>query len=95
VGRERARGVTRHAGLHGNLAFILLQQNNFEGARQHDEEYLKGHAGSAFALTNLGMALQELGRLDEAKERFRQALAIDLNYLEARIRLDRASRPKP
>jgi protein O-mannosyl-transferase len=81
-----------NAGLHGNLAFILLQQNDFEGARQHYEAYLTGHAGSAFVLTNLGMALQELGRIDEAKERFRQALAVDPKYVEARIRLDRASR---
>lgn len=81
-------------GLHGNLAFILLQQNNFEGARQHYEEYLTGHAGSAFVLTNLGIALQELGHIDEAKERFRQALVIDPNHVEARSRLDRASPPK-
>jgi len=81
-----------NAGLHGNLAFILLQQNDFEGARQHYEAYLTGQAGSAFVLTNLGMALQALGRIDEAKERFRQALAVDPKYVEARIRLDRASR---
>jgi len=81
-----------NAGLHGNLAFILLQQNDFEGARQHYEAYLSGQAGSAFVLTNLGMALQQLGRIDEAKERFRQALAVDPKYVEARIRLDRASR---
>jgi Tfp pilus assembly protein PilF len=84
-----------NAGLHGNLAFILLQQNDFEGARQHYEAYLTGRAGSAFVLTNLGMALQELGRIDEAKERFRQALVVDPSYTEARIRLDRASRPRP
>jgi Tfp pilus assembly protein PilF len=81
-----------NAGLHGNLAFILLQQNDFEGARQHYEEYLKSHAGSAFVLTNLGMALQGLGRIEEAKERFRQALAVDPNYVEARLGLDRAGR---
>jgi protein O-mannosyl-transferase len=81
-----------NAGLHGNLAFILLQQNDFEGARQHYEEYLKSHAGSAFVLTNLGMALQELGRIEEAKERFRQALAVDPNSVEARLGLDRAGR---
>ena len=56
-----------NAGLHGNLAFILLQQNDFEGARQHYETYLTGQAGSPFVLTNLGIALQELGRSAEAK----------------------------
>jgi Flp pilus assembly protein TadD len=70
-----------------------LQQNNFAGARQQYEEYLRGRAGSAFVLTNLGVALQKLGRIDEAKERFRQALAIDPNNADARSRLDLASRP--
>jgi Flp pilus assembly protein TadD len=46
-------------------------------------------------LTNLGMALLELGRRDEAQERFRQALAIDPNYVDARSRLDAAGRPRP
>ena len=81
-----------NAGLHGNLAFILLQQNDFEGARQHYEEYLKSHAGSAFVLTNLATALQQLGRIEEAKERFGQALALDPNYVDARLGLDRAGR---
>jgi Flp pilus assembly protein TadD len=84
-----------NAGLHGNLAFILLQQNDFEGVRQHYEAYLTGQVGNAFVLTNLGIALQALGRVDEAKDRFRQALAIDPNYVEARTGLDRASRPPP
>jgi Flp pilus assembly protein TadD len=84
-----------NAGLHGNLAFILLQDRNFEGARQHYEASIRGQAGNAFVLTNLGVALQELGQFGEAKERFRQALAIDRNYAEARIRLERLELRKP
>ena len=80
--------------LHGNLGFLLLQQKNFAGARQQYEEYLTTRAGSAFVLTSLGVALQELGRRDEAKERFRQALVVDPNDAEARRRLDQASRPQ-
>jgi TolA-binding protein len=80
--------------LHGNLAFMLLQQRDFEGARQHYEAYLTRQKGSAFVLTNLGMALQELGRLDEAAARFRQALALDPNESEARRRLDEIARLK-
>jgi Flp pilus assembly protein TadD len=80
-----------NAGLHGNLAYLLLQQNDFEGARRHYEAYLSRHTGSAFVLTNLGIALQHLGRLEEASERFRQALAIDPNHVEARSRLDQTS----
>jgi protein O-mannosyl-transferase len=84
-----------NANLHGNLAFILLQQKDFEGARQHYEKYLQRHAGSAFVLTNLGVALEALGRVDSARERFREALAIDPNYGEARRRFDRANHPTP
>jgi len=76
-----------NANLHGNLAFVLLRQKDFEGARQNYEEYLKHQAGSAFVLTNLGIALQELGRADEANQRFREALAIDSNDSEALHRL--------
>ena len=80
--------------LHGNLAFMLLQQRDFEGARQHYEAHLARQKGSAFVLTNLGIALQELGRLDEAAARFRQALALDPNESEARRRLDEMARLK-
>jgi len=85
----------RNPDLHGNLGFLLLRQNNFAGARQQYEEYLTERGGSAFVLTSLGVALQKLGRIDEAKERFRQALVIDPNDVEARRRLDGASRPQP
>lgn len=77
-----------NADLHGNLAFILLQQRDFEGARQHYEAFLEHQKASAFVLTNLGIALQELGRADEARARFREALAINPNDREARRRLD-------
>ena len=73
---------------------MLLQQRDFEGARQHYEAYLARQKGSAFVLTNLGIALQELGRLDEAAARFRQALALDPNESEARRRLDEMVRLK-
>jgi len=82
-----------NAALHGNLAFILLRQNNFDGARRHYEAYLAGRAGSVFVLTNLGIALQALGKIDEAKERFRQALAIDPNAIDARRGLDGTRHP--
>src|SRR6185436_6123854 len=37
-----------NADLHGNLAFILLQQKEFEGARRHYEAFLDKQKGSAF-----------------------------------------------
>jgi protein O-mannosyl-transferase len=83
-----------NAALHGNLALILQQQKNFDGARQHYEAYLARQQGNAFVLTNLGIALQELGRVDEAEARFRQALALDPNDLDARRGLDQIVRFK-
>jgi Flp pilus assembly protein TadD len=84
----------RNPDLHGNLGFLLLQQNNFAGARQQYEDYLSVRVGTPFVLTSLGVALQKLGRVDDAKERFRQALAIDPNDVNARSRLAQASRPQ-
>jgi tetratricopeptide (TPR) repeat protein len=83
-----------NAALHGNLALILQQQRDFEGARQHYEAYLAHQQGTAFVLTNLGMALQELGRVGEAEIRFRQALALDPNDPDARRGLDQIVRFK-
>jgi hypothetical protein len=74
--------------LHGNLAYILLQQHDFDGARAHYEQFLQHQAPNAFVLTNLGIALQELGRVDEAKTRFREALRLDPRAGQARRRLD-------
>lgn len=74
--------------LHGNLAYMLLQQRDFDGARTHYELFLKHHAPDAFVLTNLGIALQELGRPEEARARFREALALDPRDREARRRLE-------
>jgi Flp pilus assembly protein TadD len=42
------------------------------------------------AFNNLGVALGSLGRIDEAVARFRQALAIDPEYADARKNLETA-----
>ncbi|MCU1382435.1 MAG: repeat-containing protein [Acidobacteria bacterium] len=73
--------------LHGNLGFILLQQRDFDGARAHYEQLLLHRPPNAFVLTNLGIALQALGRVQEAKRRFHEALALDPRNPEARRRL--------
>lgn len=73
--------------LHGNLAFILLQQKNFELARQHFEDSLKARPANPFVLTSLGMALEGLGQPEQAANRYREALAINPNDTGARNRL--------
>lgn len=73
--------------LHGNLAVISLQERRFESARRHYEAYLSLRPATTFVLTGLGTALRELGRRDEARARFREALALDPNDAEARAKL--------
>jgi Flp pilus assembly protein TadD len=76
--------------LHGNLAFLFLQQGQFERAREHYEANLTQRQGNAFILTGLGTALAELGRSEEAIKAFREALLADPNHAEARVRLAQA-----
>ena len=45
--------------------------------------------GNARMLTNLGILLEERGRLDEARELFAAALKADPNLYEAREKLKR------
>ncbi|HKY22302.1 MAG TPA: tetratricopeptide repeat protein [Vicinamibacterales bacterium] len=79
--------------LHGNLAFLFLQQREFERAREHYEGYLRHRQGSAFIWTGLGTALAELGRSEDAIGAYRQALIVDPDYPEARVRLARLGTP--
>jgi Flp pilus assembly protein TadD len=74
--------------LHGNLAFLLLQQRKFERAREHYEAYLARRQGNAVVLTGLGNALGGLGRSSDAMKAYREALAFDPRYTEARARLE-------
>ena len=76
-----------NADLHGNLAFLFLQQGDFEHAREYYETYLRHRKGNAFILTGLGVALSQLGRPEEAIRAYREALAADPQYVEARARL--------
>lgn len=76
--------------LHGNLAFLFMQQRQFERAREHYLGYLKRRHGNAFVLTGLGTALAELGRSEEAIKAYREALLADPNHAEARARLAQA-----
>jgi Tfp pilus assembly protein PilF len=74
--------------LHGNLAYLLLQQRKFERAREHYEAYLARRQGNAVVLTGLGNALGGLGRSSDAMKAYREAVAFDPRYTEARARLE-------
>ena len=75
------------ADLHGNLAFLFLRKQDFARALEHYEKHLTHRPGSAFILTSMGTALEQLGRSQEAVKAYRDALAIDPSYGEARARL--------
>ena len=53
--------------LHGNLAFILLQQKDFAGAIRHYEEYLKSRPPNPFVMNNLAQARAGLAAADSGQ----------------------------
>ena len=76
-----------NADLHGNLAEVLLAQDDFEGASVHYQEYLKYRPDSAVALTNLGIAFAAMGQLDKAIHFFRLGLEVNPNNAIAHLEL--------
>ena len=86
------------------LAVVVLALWGALAARQcahwHDSVALFSHAarispGSAIVHTNLGAALAERGRYDEALEHFREAYRLDPNDPKARMNLIRATGGAP
>ena len=63
---DALKAAPQNADLHGNLASVLLEQNDFAGAAVHYQEYLKYRPGNAAALDNLGIAFAGMGELDKA-----------------------------
>ena len=85
----RALAVTKDNWLaHNNLATILMKRGRHEEAISHLEEVIRIAPGyRAEALCNIGKALFELGRLEEAVARYRQALGLREDFPDAHYNL--------
>lgn len=65
-----------------NLAFTLIQRDRFEEALPYCNKYLS-HEPNPIMWNILGFALFHLGRLDEAKKAYEEALTLDPDYEKA------------
>ena len=69
------------------LGFALAAQNNYKSAITHYRRALQAKADYPVALNNLAFALEKQFKLDEARETYQQALALDPDNSTARKRL--------
>nr|WP_211113338.1 tetratricopeptide repeat protein [Azospirillum endophyticum] len=81
--RRAAAADPRNVEVYANLAGLLLDRDDIAGSERLYRRALTIDAGSPAALTGHGLALQMLGRTDEAEAAHRHALAIDGRNAEA------------
>ncbi len=72
---------------HNNLSEPLLAQRDFVGAARHASIALELRPDYAPAYNNLGLALQEMGRTEEAVQQFRKAIALEPTLPQPRLNL--------
>jgi protein O-mannosyl-transferase len=70
-----------------NLGDAQLQMKQFVEAERSFRQAMAFNADNAIVRYNLGMALSELGRREEALEEVRKSLAFDPNYADAKTLL--------
>ncbi|MFZ9229123.1 MAG: tetratricopeptide repeat protein [Prochlorococcaceae cyanobacterium] len=70
------------------LGFALAAQNNYKAAIPHYRKALQAKADYPVALNNLAFALEKQRKLDEAREVYEQALALDPTNKTAQKRLN-------
>ncbi len=90
--REALRVAPRAVEAHAGLAAVLLEMGQAVDAAEQARAALQLEPGDAPSHNILGAALAMQGRLDEAIAHFKQAIAIDFRYTEARNNLARAER---
>ncbi len=66
-----------------NLANIYFKQDQWSEAAACYRQVLRINANQAASHFNLGLCLQKLGRIEEACDSYRQALAHDPNHADA------------
>jgi len=74
------------------LGFALAAQNNYKSAITHYRRALQAKSDYPVALNNLAFALEKQFKLDEAREAYEQALALDPENRTARKRLSSLER---
>lgn len=93
LGREQEALEVYRAGIHAdprnpkyrsNLAVLLAQQGNPEGALREAQRALELDRTFVPAYLNAGFFLQSLGRLEEAVRHFEQALSLDPGNVSVR-----------
>ena len=67
-----------------------LAREDFSGALSHYQQAITLHPSFAQAYNNIGSALAEQGRLEEAIVHFEQAINFDSNYRAAQKNLELA-----
>ena len=75
-----ARGLTvspRDPRLHGGLALVAIQEQDWERAVAHGRQAVAMGAGSAEVQNNLGWALEQSGREDQARSAYQRAFETD------------------
>ena len=77
------------AGAHRTLGMLLAQRGDFVGAERHFREIV-AREGSPMDRTDLANAILEQGRVDEAVAMYREVLAAEPRYLDARFNLAHA-----
>jgi len=75
-----------------NLAITLQFQNDLAGAETNLREALRINPGFAQAHFQLGLVLEDLGRLDEAAQELRKAALLNASYAEPHMALARIYR---
>jgi tetratricopeptide (TPR) repeat protein len=88
LAQEAQRGLTRSPNVSDTLGYVYLRKGLFEPAlEQFRYAMTQAKQGGLDVLPvfhyHAGLALRELGRLDEAVDEFEQALAIDASFEDA------------
>jgi len=86
---ERAEALRPELGeIYASRGNVYFFQNNFEDAlAQYDRGIAAGMKKLHAAHYDRGLALEQLGRIEEAKEAYRQSIAIAPEFDAAKVRL--------
>jgi tetratricopeptide (TPR) repeat protein len=72
-----------------NRSILLLQKGYYKEASKILDKIVRSNASFKEVCNNLGVALENLGEIDKAKEKYQQALSIDPTFIDAQQNLSR------